>query len=101
VARRRLVRELLKKQPAHVIDIATGTADLAILAVKKGVSKVTGIDLSEGMVSVGLQKVAEKKLNDSIDLIVSDAEKIPFDEATFDAAMVAFGIRNFEDLDKG
>ena len=60
--RRKLIRELLKKKPAHVIDIATGTADLAILAVNKGVSKVTGIDLSEGMVSVGLQKVAEKKL---------------------------------------
>lgn len=98
--RRKLVRELLKKHPAHVIDIATGTADLAILAVEKGVSNVTGIDLSEGMVSVGLQKVADQKLTDSIDLIVSDAEKMPFPDATFDAAMVAFGIRNFEDLDK-
>jgi len=99
--RKRLIRELKKEVPKHVIDIATGTADLAIMAVKHKIPKVTGIDLSENMLAIGNKKIENKSLNDKILLIKGDAEALPFDANTFDAAMVAFGIRNFENLDNG
>jgi demethylmenaquinone methyltransferase/2-methoxy-6-polyprenyl-1,4-benzoquinol methylase len=99
--RKRLISELKRTNPLHVIDIATGTADLAIMAVRSGVPKVTGIDLSEGMIAKGIEKINKFSLHDKIDLIIGDAEALPFRDNSFDAAMVAFGIRNFEDLPKG
>jgi demethylmenaquinone methyltransferase/2-methoxy-6-polyprenyl-1,4-benzoquinol methylase len=99
--RKRLVKELKKTTPFHIIDIATGTADLAIMAVKNGIPKVTGIDLSEKMIEIGNNKISKLSLQDKISLSTGDAESLLFEEGAFDAAMVSFGIRNFEELEKG
>lgn len=100
--RKRLIRLLKAYQPTHILDVATGTADLALMAVQKIPHiRVTGIDLSEGMIDVGNHKLNDRSLNDQIKLQVADSEALPFDDQSFDAAMVAFGVRNFENLDKG
>lgn len=99
--RKRLIKELKKCSPQHVIDIATGTGDLAIMAVKKGIVKVTGVDISENMIAIGNGKIQNQKLQDKIDLTSGDAECLPFDNDSFDAAIVSFGVRNFENLDNG
>jgi demethylmenaquinone methyltransferase / 2-methoxy-6-polyprenyl-1,4-benzoquinol methylase len=101
VWRKRLIKELIKSSPNHVIDIATGTADLAIMAVKRKVPNVTGVDLSENMISIGNMKLEKHLLKERILLKRGDAEALPFDDNSFDAGMVSFGIRNFENLDKG
>jgi demethylmenaquinone methyltransferase / 2-methoxy-6-polyprenyl-1,4-benzoquinol methylase len=99
--RKRLIRELKKFNPVNVIDIATGTADLAILAAKRGIPSITGIDLSSNMIEIGVQKVLKQNLQNVVDLKIGDAEELDFIDDQFDAAMVAFGIRNFENLEKG
>ena len=89
-------------QPKVVLDMATGTADLAILAAKKIPSaKFVGIDLSNKMIQVGQQKIQAAELSDRIDLQIGDSENIQFPDHHFDSAMVAFGVRNYQDLDKG
>ncbi len=86
----------------HLLDIATGTADMALMAHKKiAPEKITGIDISEGMMQYGRIKIANKGLNNQIQLITGDSTAIPFEDAKFDAAMVAFGVRNFANLEKG
>ena len=86
----------------HLLDIATGTADMALMADKTiAPLKITGIDISEGMMQYGRIKIADKGLSDHIQLITGDSTAIPFDDQTFDAAMVAFGVRNFANLEKG
>lgn len=87
--------------PDHLLDVATGTADFAISALKINPGKITGVDISEGMLEIGRKKIISKGLQHKIELIYGDSEKLPFEDATFDAAMVAFGVRNFSDLDKG
>ena len=99
--RKRLIRELKKFKPDIVLDMATGTGDLAIMASGAGVPKTIGIDLSNEMIAVGLGKIEHRKLNEKVELLVGDAENIEFENNYFDAAMVAFGVRNFEDLQKG
>lgn len=99
--RKRLIRELLKYKSVNVLDMATGTADLAIMARRKGIEKLTGIDLSEKMIEVGKDKIQKYKLVNSIMLEVGDAENINRKSDTFDAAMVAFGVRNFANLKAG
>ena len=86
----------------HVLDVATGTADLA-LAIQKHINPkhITGIDISEGMLTIGRQKVQKRGLEHQISLLYADSEALPFDEQTFDAVTVAFGVRNFENLEKG
>jgi len=84
-----------------VLDIATGTGDLAIMLAKINDAKITGLDISKGMLDVGIKKVKEKKLENRIDMVLGDSEKLPFKDSTFDAITVGFGVRNFEDLDKG
>jgi len=101
VWRKQLIRELLKFNPERVIDIATGTADLAIMAAKKGVASITGVDLSANMIEIGIQKILRKNLQNIVKLEIGDAEELDFPNNHFDAAMVAFGIRNFENLEKG
>ncbi len=84
------------------LDIATGTGDLAImLAQKIPDAKVVGLDISKGMLDVGIKKVKAKGLDNQIKMVLGDSEKLPFDDNTFDAITVGFGVRNFEDLDKG
>jgi len=99
--RRKLIRELKKYNPVHVIDIATGTADLAIMAAHKGIPSIIGVDLSPNMLEIGSCKIENENLQNIIGLQVCDAEELPFAEGAFDAAIIAFGIRNFENLEKG
>lgn len=99
--RKRVVKLVKRKKPDSVLDIATGTGDLAIAMAETGAQKIIGLDLSPGMLEVGQAKVQEKKLADTIDMVVGDSEKLPFEDASFDAVTVAFGVRNFENLNKG
>ena len=99
--RKKAVRILKKIKPVRVLDIACGTGDFAIEDLNSGANKVTGLDISEGMVKVGVQKVKSKGLSDKIDLQVGDSENIPFKDNTFDGITVGFGVRNFENLEKG
>ena len=99
--RRRTIRELKKYSPESVLDMATGTGDLAILAAKKIKAKITGIDLSPEMIEVGKEKVIKRNLENRISFEVGDSENINYTDNTFDAAMVAFGVRNFENLEAG
>ena len=99
--RKKVVAILKKKQPKSILDIATGTGDLAINLVKTGANKIVGLDISPGMLEVGKRKIAEKNLGQKIEMVIGDSENLPFDNNSFDAITVAFGVRNFEDLEKG
>ena len=99
--RKRVVKILKKKNPKNILDIATGTGDLAINLVKTGAEQIIGLDISKGMLEVGKKKVSEKGLNATIKMIVGDSENLPFEDHSFDAVTVAFGVRNFENLEKG
>ena len=100
--RRRAIRELAALKPQVVLDVATGTGDVAIMTYKYlHPQKIIGIDISEGMLKLGQQKVAKLLLNKQIQLIKGDSEAINFPGNTFDAITVAFGVRNFENLEKG
>jgi demethylmenaquinone methyltransferase/2-methoxy-6-polyprenyl-1,4-benzoquinol methylase len=99
--RKRLIKELQKFDPQNVLDVATGTADLAIMAAISNIPSVTGVDLSNNMIDIGSQKIIKKNLQSIINLQIGDAEELNFPDLYFDAAMVAFGIRNFENLEKG
>lgn len=99
--RKKLVRKLKKCGPHTILDVATGTGDLAIAALKTGAEKITGVDISAEMLEVGKKKLIAAKLDDRIELIEGDSEALPFESNTFDACMVAFGVRNFGDLEQG
>jgi demethylmenaquinone methyltransferase/2-methoxy-6-polyprenyl-1,4-benzoquinol methylase len=100
--RRKAVEKIsgICKNP-KIIDVATGTGDLAIEAMKLDPVKITGIDISEKMIELGRQKIRDKKLEGKIELLKCDSGSICFDDNTFDAAMVAFGVRNFSDPVRG
>ena len=99
--RNTLVNWMKKDSPQEVLDVATGTGDLAI-AVEKGTgSKVIGLDLSQQMLNVGVIKIKKLKLDGKISMQKGDAENLPFEDNRFDAVSVAFGVRNFENLQKG
>ena len=100
--RKKAIRLLKNSRPSRVLDVATGTADMAIRACRsmEGL-QVTGIDISEGMLEIGRKKVEKEGLKDRIKLQTGDSEAINYSENTFDAVMVAFGVRNFENLEKG
>jgi demethylmenaquinone methyltransferase/2-methoxy-6-polyprenyl-1,4-benzoquinol methylase len=100
--RRRAVRLISKsfKSP-YILDVATGTGDLAITAMKLKPRKIVGLDISKKMLELGIEKVSKKGYSDIIELRYGDSEKIPFEENIFDVAMVAFGVRNFSDPVKG
>lgn len=99
--RKRVVAILKKNQPQSILDIATGTGDLAINLVETGAKKIVGLDISAGMLEVGKKKINEKKLANTIEMVVGDSEDLPFNENSFDAVTVAFGVRNFDNLEKG
>lgn len=99
--RKRVVAILKKEKPLSVLDIATGTGDLAIALVKTGAKKIVGLDISPGMLEVGKVKVGSKELNGTIDMVVGDSEKLSFSDNSFDAVTVSFGVRNFESLETG
>jgi len=99
--RKKVLKIVAHKNPQTILDIATGTGDLAILMSNTTANKIIGLDISQGMLEVGKQKIASKKLSHKIEMILGDSEKMPYPDSTFDAITVAFGIRNFENLDKG
>ncbi len=84
-------------QSPDILDVATGTGDLAIAAMKISPVHVTGIDISDKMLEIGIEKIRKKELSDKIELLRGDSEKIPFPDERFDVVMVAFGVRNFSD----
>ncbi|MBF5027792.1 bifunctional demethylmenaquinone methyltransferase/2-methoxy-6-polyprenyl-1,4-benzoquinol methylase UbiE [Planobacterium sp. GCR5] len=99
--RNKLVKWLKKDQPQTVLDVATGTGDLAI-AVQKGTgAKVIGLDLSQQMLNVGIEKISKLNKSTQIEMVKGDAENLPFGDDHFDGVTVAFGVRNFENLEKG
>ncbi len=99
--RNKLVKMLAKDQPKLVLDVATGTGDLAI-AVQKGTNAdVVGLDLSQQMLNVGIEKIRKQNLDGKISMQKGDAEQLPFEDNKFDGVTVAFGVRNFENLEKG
>lgn len=100
--RKKAIRQLKELHPQKILDVATGTADVALLAYQILQPKeIVGIDISNGMLELGRKKVAEKNLQNYITLQTGDSEAIKFTDATFDAITVAFGVRNFADLEKG
>src|SRR5690554_6714698 len=100
--RKKVIARVAAKNPRNILDIATGTGDLAIqFAEKTTIEQIIGLDLSEGMLSVARKKVSDKPISKRIKFIQGDSEALPFDDNHFDAITVSFGIRNFEDLDKG
>lgn len=100
--RKKAIRLLKKDNPQHILDVATGTADMAIMAYQiLKPKKITGIDISDGMLELGRKKIDKERLGEYIHLQHGDSETINFAENTFDAVMVAFGVRNFENLENG
>ena len=99
--RKRVVNLLKAKKPQRILDIATGTGDLAIQLVDTGAKEIIGLDISQGMLEIGKKKVAEKELSPQIQMVIGDSEDLPFSDNHFDAITVAFGVRNFENLEKG
>jgi demethylmenaquinone methyltransferase / 2-methoxy-6-polyprenyl-1,4-benzoquinol methylase len=99
--RKKVVQLVSQKKPKTILDIATGTGDLAIMMANTSAEKITGLDISQGMLDVGIKKIDSKNLNHKIEMLNADSEAMPFEDGSFDAITVAFGIRNFENLDKG
>ncbi|MEM9077018.1 MAG: bifunctional demethylmenaquinone methyltransferase/2-methoxy-6-polyprenyl-1,4-benzoquinol methylase UbiE [Bacteroidota bacterium] len=99
--RKKVVKLVSQKSPETILDIATGTGDLAIALAKTGAKQVVGLDISPGMLEVGKEKVAKNSLDSTIDMVLGDSENLAFADNTFDAITVAFGVRNFENLEKG
>ncbi|MAO42831.1 MULTISPECIES: bifunctional demethylmenaquinone methyltransferase/2-methoxy-6-polyprenyl-1,4-benzoquinol methylase UbiE [Leeuwenhoekiella] len=99
--RKKVVNKVAATQPKRILDVATGTGDLAINLAKTDAEEIIGLDISAGMLSVGKEKVAAKNLDDRIKMVQGDSENLPFEDNYFDAITVAFGIRNFETLEKG
>lgn len=99
--RKRAIKRLGRYNPSTILDIATGTADFAIAASVLNPERITGIDLSEGMLSIGREKIEKNGLTHLIELRKADSEALPFGNETFDAVIVGFGVRNFEDPEAG
>lgn len=99
--RKKVVAIVGENNPKEILDIATGTGDLALMMATLQPNKITGLDISAGMLEVGKQKINKANLSDKIEMIVGDSEEMPFEDTTFDAITVSFGVRNFANLDKG
>jgi len=100
--RKKAIDQLKDAQPANILDVATGTADLPIMMMKRmKPTKVVGLDISKEMLEVGHKKVGKNGMENAIELVYGDSENLPFEDNSFDAVTVAFGVRNFENLEKG
>lgn len=99
--RKKVLKMVADTNPNTILDIATGTGDLAILMSSTSAEKIVGLDISDGMLEVGRQKIESKNLSNKIEMVLGDSEKMPYPDNSFDAITVAFGVRNFENLDKG
>ncbi len=100
--RRKAIRQLISSEPKNILDVATGTGDFALACYEiLKPEKITGIDISEGMLDIGRNKIEKAGLQNKIELLNGDSEAILFEDNAFDAVTVAFGVRNFENLEKG
>ncbi|QKJ61579.1 bifunctional demethylmenaquinone methyltransferase/2-methoxy-6-polyprenyl-1,4-benzoquinol methylase UbiE [Flavobacterium sp. M31R6] len=99
--RKKVLKLVAETNPENVLDIATGTGDLAILMAQTKAKKIIGLDISAGMLEIGKSKIEERKLSQTIEMVLGDSENMPFEDHFFDAITVAFGVRNFEHLEKG
>jgi demethylmenaquinone methyltransferase/2-methoxy-6-polyprenyl-1,4-benzoquinol methylase len=99
--RKKAIALLSDSKPKYILDVATGTGDFAIEALKLHPEKVVGVDISEGMLEIGKKKMKANGYGQVIELMTGDSENLPFEENKFDAVIVAFGVRNFENLEKG
>ncbi len=99
--RRKAIKSLAPLKPKRILDVATGTADMAIGVLSINPEKVTGVDVSAGMLDIARKKIAQRGLSDKITLHQAACESLPFPDSSFDAAMVAFGVRNFTDPEQG
>ncbi len=99
--RKKVVNIIKEAQPKSILDIATGTGDLAINLAETNADKIIGLDISSGMLEIGKEKIKRKNLDSKIEMVLGDSENMPFENNTFDAITVAFGVRNFETLENG
>lgn len=99
--RKKAIKILQKYQPKVIMDMATGTGDFAIAALKLNPTRIVGVDLSNGMLEVGRKKMIKRKVSHLIEMVQGDSEKLNFETDTFDAFTVGFGVRNFQNLDAG
>ena len=99
--RKKIVKILKTKNPTNILDIATGTGDLAIELTKTNAKKIIGLDISKGMLEVGIKKIKNKKLDQTIEMVIGDSEDLKYNDNFFDAITVSFGVRNFESLNSG
>ena len=99
--RKKVLQLVAETNPEAILDIATGTGDLAILMAQTKAKKIIGLDISAGMLEIGSKKIQEKNLSQTIEMVLGDSENMPFEDNYFDAITVAFGVRNFEHLKKG
>ena len=99
--RKKVVKIVKESNPDTILDIATGTGDLAINLAKTNATKIVGLDISSGMLEIGKEKIKKKALESKIEMILGDSENMPFEDSSFDAITVAFGVRNFETLENG
>ncbi len=104
VWRRKMIAELNDVQPQLILDVATGTGDVAINTIKQLNIKdlhIIGLDISPEMLNIGKKKIVTEGMSGTIDMIVGDSENLPFENNKFDAITVAYGVRNFENLERG
>ena len=99
--KQKILKMVAAKQPSTVLDIATGTGDLAILFAKTSATEIIGLDISQGMLDIGKKKIEAQKLDTKIQMVLGDGENIPYADDYFDVITVAYGVRNFEHLEKG
>ncbi|PKQ43772.1 bifunctional demethylmenaquinone methyltransferase/2-methoxy-6-polyprenyl-1,4-benzoquinol methylase UbiE [Confluentibacter flavum] len=99
--RKKVVHIIKETNPETILDIATGTGDLAIALTKTNATKIIGLDISIGMLEIGIEKIKRQGLDNKIEMVLGDSENMPFEDNTFDAITVGFGVRNFETLENG
>ncbi len=96
--RKKAIKILKEDQPKEILDVATGTGDFAFEAMKLNPDKIVGIDISDGMLEIGRKKINKRGMSDKMTFLNADSENLPFEDASFDAVTVSFGVRNFQDL---
>jgi demethylmenaquinone methyltransferase/2-methoxy-6-polyprenyl-1,4-benzoquinol methylase len=99
--KKKILQMVKLQQPTSILDIATGTGDLAILFGETTATEIIGLDISQGMLDIGKKKISDKNLDSKIQMVLGDGEKIPYADNYFDVITVAYGVRNFENLEKG
>lgn len=99
--KKKILKMVQHQNPTSILDIATGTGDLAILFAETSAKEIIGLDISQGMLDIGKKKISDKNLDAKIQMVLGDGEKIPYSDNYFDVITVAYGVRNFENLEKG